>query len=103
MKRIETIVGKEIHYTEWDQILWKEDLEEFVPEKIFDAHAHLWIDDHLPADHPRRNLLVQSNMRVTEDWNRRLFPGRKMEYLMLGTPIPGVDVAAHNRFLAQEM
>jgi hypothetical protein len=78
-----------VTYTESDRIVWEEDLDSFVPARIFDAHSHLWIDDHLPSEHPRRNTMVQSTMRITEDWNKRIFPDRQMDYLVLGCRFPG--------------
>jgi glutamate-1-semialdehyde 2,1-aminomutase len=92
-----------VTYTESDRIIWEEDLDGFVPPRIFDAHCHLWIDDHLPSDHPRRKSMVQSTMRITEEWNERIFPYRQMDYLIVGMPVPGVDVRAHNRFIAEEL
>ena len=90
-------------YTESDRILWEEELEDFVPKKIYDAHVHLWCDDHLPADHPKRGLFAHADMPVTTEWNDRMFPGREIEYLILGVPFPGIDVAAHNRFVVEQM
>lgn len=86
-----------------DRIVWEEDLEQFVPRKIFDAHMHLWTDEHLPHDHPHRNAFVYSDMRITEAWNKRMFPGREIEYLVLGSPLPGIDVTAHNKFIVDEL
>ena len=40
---------RHITYTEFDQIIWDEDLEDIVPERIFDAHSHLRTDAHLPV------------------------------------------------------
>ena len=28
--------------TDFDREIWREELEDFVPAKIFDAHTHLW-------------------------------------------------------------
>ncbi|MBM3800760.1 MAG: hypothetical protein FJW26_00445 [Acidimicrobiia bacterium] len=94
---------RQLTYTESDRIVWEEDLDSFVPARFFDAHAHLWSDAHLPPDSPRRNRMVESDMAVTRQWNRQFFPGRDIDYLILGMPVIGVDVAAHNRFVAAEL
>lgn len=92
-----------IFINESDRIVWEEDLEPFVPKQIFDAHIHFWTDDHLPPNHPQRNAYVFSDLRVTEEWNSRMFPGRQIDYLVLGFPFPGIDVQAHNAFIAEEL
>lgn len=93
----------EISYSDWDRTIWEEELEKFVPAKIFDAHMHLWQHDHLPANHPSRNTFPEADMQETLEWNRRIFPGREIEYLNLGMPVSGVDVAAQIRFVAEQM
>ncbi len=86
-----------------DRIVWEEDLEQFVPEHIFDAHIHFWNEDHMPLNHFPRNIYPFADLRVTEEWNRRMFPGRQIDYLVLGTPCLGINVKAHNAFIASEL
>jgi hypothetical protein len=93
----------QLAYTESDRIVWEEDLDSFVPVRFFDAHAHLWNDAHIGPDNPRRNRLIESGMAVMRHWNQQFFPGRQIEYLILGMPVIGVDVAGHNRFVAAEL
>lgn len=95
--------GPVIYMNDSDRIIWEEDLESFVPKKIFDAHIHFWNDEYLPPNHAHRNAYVFADFQVTEAWNKRMFPGREMDYLVLGTPCPGMDTKAHNAFLANEM
>ena len=92
-----------IFMNESDRIVWEEDLEDFVPKEIFDAHIHFWNDDHLPINHPHRNIYVYADMQVTEEWNKRMFPRRQIDYLVLGTPCQGVDVKAQNEFVASQL
>ena len=33
--------------TEQDRVIWKEELAQFVPERVFDAHVHLLDRQHL--------------------------------------------------------
>lgn len=94
--------ARQVVYTESDRIIWEEDLDSFVPARLFDSHIHLWSDEHLPSEHPLRHQLVQCGMAATEEWNARIFPGRQLEYLVLGMPVPGIDVCGHNRFVAEE-
>ena len=86
-----------------DRIVWEEDLNEFVPKQLFDAHVHFWNDDFLPLNHPERNAYVFADLQVSDAWNSRIFPERQIEYLVLGTPCPGMDVQGHNAFIAAEL
>ena len=36
-------------------------------------------------------------------WAAKLYPGREMHYLVLGTPMPGMDAEGHNDWMAVEM
>ena len=36
--------------TDYDRELFERELERFVPPRIFDAHAHLYVRDHFPPD-----------------------------------------------------
>ena len=94
---------KDVYYTESDRIVWEEDLDPFVPKRIFDAHIHLWRRDHIPADSPHQSGRFPADMRLTDRWNQRMFPGRTFDYLVLGMPTPGMDVDKHNRFVAREL
>ena len=99
----ETIPDPTITYTKYDQQIWDEDLEDFVPERIFDAHTHLWTDEHLPDDDPKRGEMMVSDMPNMVRWNERIFPNRRIEYLVLGTPRQGIDVDGHNSWLHEQM
>ena len=91
-----------LSYTDTDRQLWEEELEEFVPERVFDAHAHLWSHAHMdPAEVDTSMLEV--DLEGTEHWDGIFLPRRKVDYLILGHPKLGVDVRAHNRWVAEEM
>ena len=93
-----------VDYRPMDRRIWEEELAAFVPEKLFDAHAHLWSDDHLPSDHPDRGVRTYADLAAHRAWAERLYPGREIHFLMLGCPVTAaMDVAAHNVFLAKEI
>jgi len=92
-----------IDYTGHDRQIWEEELEAFVPRRIFDAHAHLFWHDHLPAGHPKLTAWCDADDAAHRRWARRLYPGREMHYLYLGTPVPGIDVGRHNEFIARQL
>lgn len=92
-----------IDYSKDDRQIWEEELEEFVPRRIFDAHAHLFRHTQLPAGHPGRKVWHDADHAAHIAWARRLYPGREVHFLYLGTPVPGIDVARHNAFLEREL
>lgn len=92
-----------VDYRPMDQRIWEEELDAFVPDKIFDAHAHLWSDDYLSANHPDRGKHPYAGLAEHQAWAARLYPGREVHFLMLGCPvIIDMDVTGHNAFLAEK-
>lgn len=92
-----------IEYNEHDRRIWEEELEAFVPRRIFDAHAHLFWHTHLPARHPKLKVWHDADHAAHLAWAQRLYPQREVHYLYLGTPVPGIHVDRHNAFLAREL
>ncbi len=93
-----------IDYAEHDQQIWEEELADFVPQQVFDAHIHLMDPAHIPATSPKSIATrTYSDMETLQRWAERLYPGRETHYLVLGMPVPGIDVAAHNRMLVEEV
>jgi hypothetical protein len=92
-----------IDYSADDRRIWAEELEDFVPRRIFDAHAHLFWHSHLPRTDPKRKVWHDADHATHLRWARRLYPGREIHFLYLGTPLPGIDVARHNAFLGGEL
>jgi len=89
-----------IDYTEHDEQIWDEELAGFLPERIFDAHIHLFNQTHQPE-----GTVGWSNadLSTLNQWAARLYPGREVHYLVLGTPLPGIDVAAHNAWAVEQL
>jgi len=83
-------------YSEHDRQIWEEELAAFVPERVFDAHIHLFNREHLPAD--ATNTWSDADLTTLKAWAERLYPGRETHFLVLGAPVPGIDVDAHNHW-----
>lgn len=92
-----------IDYNEHDQQIWEEELEDFIPHSIFDAHAHLVLRKHGPAESKTADLWGDADYATHKAWAERLYPNREIHYLFLGTPVPGIDVQAHNAFIHSEL
>ena len=69
---------------EYDQEFFAKELNSFVPDKIFDAHAHLYQLSHwgrpTPMDHGPSEVTLEEFRRQME-W---LTPGRQTTGLFLG-------------------
>lgn len=92
----------ELDYRKGDQQLWDEEFESFVPERIYDAHAHLFdpkATAHL-AEKPR--IRECTDLAIHREWAKRIYPNREVQFLFLGTPIVGIDVDLHNQFVISE-
>ena len=94
----------EIRRTSTDQEFFSKYLDDFVPEKLFDMHIHLWTEsgqEHLP---PSDDILrYEAGVEELNKWYSEFFPGRECHYLLLGTPVVKMNVENHNRFLAGEL
>src|SRR5437016_877283 len=88
-------------YSPHDQQIWDEELQDFVPERVFDAHIHLFHPDHLAAN--PAHVWGHTDLATLRQWAARLYPGRETHFLVLGTPIQGIDVAAHNWWCIEQV
>ena len=85
--------------TGFDREIWYDELEEFVPQKIFDAHTHLWNNRYCPAD----TIWSNTDFARLDEFSRMIFPGREISYQLLGTPVAGLDIDGYHRFMAEEI
>ncbi|MCH2200434.1 MAG: amidohydrolase [Fuerstiella sp.] len=92
----------EFDYRNCDREIWEEELDDFVPDRILDAHIHLFWESCLDNVKPRFPG-SDANIQTLNKWAEVLYPGRKMQYLILGTPHPGTDVAKHTDAVRQDL
>ncbi len=93
-----------IDYRAFDREIWERELEDFVPSLIYDMHTHIWSEAHKgQIEGPPTGLRREYDYRDHLAWAEKLFPGREMHYLVLGTPIPGMDAEGHNGWMARQM
>jgi hypothetical protein len=90
---------------ESDAELFRRELDSFVPDRIFDAHAHLYDIRHFSGEPP---ALVRSGPPYAglETFRRQMdliHPGRQCSGLFFGFPHLGIDIEAANRFVAGEV
>ena len=87
--------------TEHDQLIWEEELSDFVSERVFDAHIHLFSPEHMPQ--PEEALWDLADLDVLRRWATILYDGRPTSFLTLGSPLSSIDVQVHNRWCMQEI
>ena len=86
-----------------DQQIWDEELQDFVPDRVFDAHIHLFHPEHQAAAARTPNSWGLADLATLQQWAARLYPGRETHFLVLGTPTLGIDVAAHNDWCIEQV
>ena len=88
-----------------DRDLFQRELQSFVPDRIFDAHGHLYERAQFPGD--ATALIANGPQRAGIDAFRRhmdqIHPGRRCDGLFFGYPHPQIDMDAANRFVAGEI
>ena len=89
-------------YRDDDREVWEEDLADFVPARIFDAHAHLFQRTLVARDHWDKVHFKNADFSDLRRFTGTVFPGREVHYLGLGCPALGTDVDAHNRMMYEE-
>ncbi|MCK4416782.1 MAG: amidohydrolase family protein [Candidatus Latescibacteria bacterium] len=96
--------------TQWEAIdrrIWEEELEEFVPQRIFDAHTHIFKPEHClqtSNDIPPRPDLADKEMNLSflREYFDVLLPKREIHYLLIGFPFIKCDFDRLNTFVAVE-
>ena len=86
-----------------DQQIWDEELQDFVPDRVFDAHIHLFNPGHLSAAASSSNTWGLADLTTLQAWAARLYPGRETHFLALGAPLPGIEVATHNHWCIEQI
>lgn len=74
-----------------DRRIWQEELADFVPGRIFDAHTHLYDVRFAPVAAAvawrKQAEYSQIDFNGLQRISRALFPGRKVHYLSCGLPL----------------
>lgn len=91
-----------IDYRDCDRQIWEEELEDFVPSKVLDAHIHLYWRSNFDDDPPKTER-DDANLNTLNTWAAALYPNRRMQYLILGTPHRGINVAKHVESVRQNL
>ena len=67
-------------------------------------HTHMWSEDHRGSlTGAPTGLREEIDYQDHLDWAAKLYPGRAFHMLVLGTPMPGMDAAGHNAWMAAQL
>ena len=86
-----------------DVRVWEEDLNEFVPQKIYDCHIHMFDKKYVDRKYHGDLHFGDADHETLRIWSNKLFPGRESHYLVLGCPHLGTDVNQHNQMIQREL
>lgn len=105
-------ISPPLERTDLDERIWREELDEFVPRRVFDVHTHIYrwafnLDPHKDTT-PYRAVLgthfLESTWEKLEAVDELLMPGREVHRLAFPFPFPHpCDFDASNQFLADEV
>ena len=95
-----------------DRRIWAEELDHFVPQRVFDAHTHIYNWSHyLDANKAQSaygalfgTTWANANWQLANACDAALMPGREVHRLSFPFPFPHpCDFDAANRFLAEQL
>ncbi|MHC4717539.1 MAG: amidohydrolase family protein [Planctomycetota bacterium] len=97
-------------YTDVDRAFWEEHLEDWVPKRLIDAHAHIADPAHRlePMTEARRKQFWVAEVSepiaadAAERCNEIVYPGREVACVAMGHPSLDFDVDAMNEYVRTE-
>ena len=100
-------LNPDFEYDEIDERVWREELDGFLPPRLFDFHGHVYLAEHVPS-RARGRVNPSLPVVVTEyphevfaEVERRLWPGREVKALVFGSVDPEVDLDSTNGYAAE--
>lgn len=97
-------------YTDVDRRFWHERLEPRLPQRLFDAHRHVQLPEHLDETRaPFKRGAFPEEIAGPESVEQArlgyqiMFPGREVEMLAFGSPATNCDCSANNAWVAAQL
>lgn len=75
--------------TDFDRDIFNDELQDFVPAKVFDAHCHIWDESSAMPDTPPSGLRYNYSAKDVAAYTSKIFPGRQLGFLFLPSPVVG--------------
>ena len=92
--------------TDYDRELFERELATFVPPQIFDAHVHIYTDNHFAGGQLPEFIQggpAEAGATQFERLVDGLIPGRCRDGLLFGFPQAEMDIDAANEFVAKQV
>jgi hypothetical protein len=96
------------YYRERDLPVYREELEEFLPDRVLDCHCHVHLQEHiareLTADEVAKSFGTHEKPFSVEDLGEALellFPGKRFEALVFGMPSAYMDLRGQNEYVIE--
>ena len=86
-----------IDVTPYDKKVWEEELRDFLPDKIFDAHMHIWEPGTRKGSQKgcvSWTSIVAPDMTYEnmQDTYAKVFPGKQVKQLLMASPLCHLDI-----------
>lgn len=94
--------------TEYDKKIWEEELKDFLPEKIFDIHTHVYKKEYYAGYVAKKGRTVtwteavasENPIEDLQETYRLMFPGKDVKALMFASG-PHVGIKKNNEYLSK--
>lgn len=87
-----------------DAKVWREELDGFLPKRLFDFHGHVYLKEHRPSQREGKARLgapvvvEEYPHEVFAEVEKTLWPGREVKALVFGSVDAGVDLDSTNAY-----
>ena len=89
--------------SELEDRVWQEQLNDFVPQQVFDTHVHIWDDSCATEQSKPGGPREVFGVTKSQEYYREVLPGREVDFNVLSTPVVGMDFYRNTECLAREM
>lgn len=94
--------GVEWRRSEVDRRIWEEELADWLPSELIDAHAHVFYADEQNPGGAGVSAGGQVGIDVVEHWDRELLPDRSVSRFLVGMPFRKIDVRRMADFVLEQ-
>ncbi len=90
--------------TELDRQIFEQEIDPVLPQRLFDIHTHVYLNQHIGPDSPERLTISFGRLYPDAGWedlnaaDELLLPGRTVHRVAFGFPFRDVDFSAINQF-----
>lgn len=101
------IIDELDYYEQVDRAIFEREFADWLPPRIFDVHTHSWLPTHnqQPLAAEDFGLIFEAQGVSWEELAeayRLLFPGKTVEWLAFGMPLPVIDRVTNNDYIAAQ-